>query len=216
MQLRHEVGRRSVGCDEACREAKQTRQLIHEGRIALIKKRAIDFGLGKGYSEAAALVYGERKQLEAYEYILTQLPIWDRIFEREKGLVADRRKEAITERAAAIAERAHWDAERTAANRAEVLQTPGSHMVCRAPVQTVLNMENNMRFDGHNMGKAPVLLGAVMKATKADIVDYATNCDTTPDWWTKRTDYFAFLGLRGWVNLGSYTVSKDEFFRFSI
>jgi hypothetical protein len=46
----------AVSADEASREAKQTRQLIHEGRIALIKKRAIDFGLAKGYSEADALV----------------------------------------------------------------------------------------------------------------------------------------------------------------
>jgi hypothetical protein len=48
----------AVSADEASREAIQTRQLIHEGRrIALIKKRAIlDFGLGRGYSEAEALV----------------------------------------------------------------------------------------------------------------------------------------------------------------
>jgi hypothetical protein len=45
----------AVSADEASREAKQTRQLIHEGRIALIKKRAIAFGLRKGYSEADAL-----------------------------------------------------------------------------------------------------------------------------------------------------------------
>jgi hypothetical protein len=52
-------------------------------------------------------------------------------------------------------------------------------------VQTVLKMENNMRFGGHNMGPAPRPLGAVMKAVKAAIVDYATNCAIKPGWWTK-------------------------------
>jgi hypothetical protein len=47
-------------------------------------------------------------------------------------------------------------------------------------------MENNMRFGGHNMGKAPVLLGALMKAIiKAAIVDHATNCAIKPAWWTE-------------------------------
>ena len=35
--------------DVESREAKQTRQLIYEGRINLIKERAIAFGIGKGY-----------------------------------------------------------------------------------------------------------------------------------------------------------------------
>ena len=40
---------------------------------------------------------------------------------------------------------------------------------------------------GHNMGTALELLGAATKAIdKAAIVDYATNCATTPDWWTKK------------------------------
>jgi hypothetical protein len=41
------------------------------------------------------------------------------------------------------------------------------------------------RFGGHNMGTAKALLGDYMKAIKAAIVDYATTCDTTPDWRTK-------------------------------
>jgi hypothetical protein len=46
-------------------------------------------------------------------------------------------------------------------------------MVCRAPVQTVLKMENNTRPGGHNMGPAPALLDDDMKAIKAVIVDHA-------------------------------------------
>ena len=49
------------------------------------------------------------------------------------------------------------------------LNQPSSHMVCRALVQTALKMENNMRFGGHNMGKAPVLLDEYMKDIKAAI-----------------------------------------------
>jgi hypothetical protein len=127
----------AVSADKASREAIQTRQLIHEGRIALIKKRAIYFGLGKGYSEEEALVYGDRNQLGAYKYIVypyamhCALPIWERIFEREKDLVAYRRNEAA-ERPATIADRACWDAVWAAANRPRGLLTPSSHMVCRA------------------------------------------------------------------------------------
>jgi hypothetical protein len=56
------------------------------------------------------------------------------------------------EGAAVVAEVAPWDAVWAAA-----LGSPCdySHMVSRALVQTVLKMENNMRFGGHNMGKAP-------------------------------------------------------------
>ena len=68
--------------DVESREAKQTRQLIYEGRIDLIKERAVAFGIGKGYSPTEALVYGERKQLEAYKYILSQWRIWKRNFEK--------------------------------------------------------------------------------------------------------------------------------------
>jgi hypothetical protein len=52
-------------------------------------------------------------------------------------------------------------------------------------VQTALKMENNMRFGGHNMGTAPELLGAAMKAIIAAIMEHAKNCATKPDWWTK-------------------------------
>ena len=51
----------AVSADEARREAIQTRQLIHEGRIDLIKERAIHFKLGKGYLPEEAEIYGERK-----------------------------------------------------------------------------------------------------------------------------------------------------------
>jgi hypothetical protein len=99
----------AVSADEASREAKQTRQLIHEGRIDLIKKRAIAFWLCKGYSKAEALVYGERKQLGAYQYVLTQWRTWARTFEKEQDLVAWRRTEEA-EKPATIADRACWDA----------------------------------------------------------------------------------------------------------
>jgi hypothetical protein len=64
------------------------------------------------------------------------LPIWNRIFEREKDLVAYKREEAL-ERPAAIADRACWDAVWAAANPRGLL-TPPSHMVCRALVQAML------------------------------------------------------------------------------
>jgi hypothetical protein len=58
-----------------------------------------------------------------------------------------------------------------------------------AIVQTVLidklKKENELRLGGHNMGPAPLLLGAVMKAIIAAIKDYAMKCDHEPDWWTK-------------------------------
>jgi hypothetical protein len=166
---------------------------IHEGHIDLIKERAIDFGLGKEYSEAKARVYGERKQLGAYQYIQRQWLIWERIFEREKDLVAWRRTEEA-ERPAAIADRAYWDAVWAAANP-RGLKAPSSHMVCRALVRTALKMENNMRFGGHNMGKAPVLLGAYMTALQAAIEDHATDpLAITPVWWTKEGGG----GLRPW------------------
>jgi hypothetical protein len=53
-------------------------------------------------------------------------------------------------------------------------------------VQTaLLKMENNMRFGGHNMGKAPVLLDEYMKEVKAAIVDYATTSAMKHVWWTE-------------------------------
>jgi hypothetical protein len=62
-------------------------------------------------------------------------------------------------------------------------------MVSRAIVQTVLidklKKENELRLGGHNMGPAPLLLGAVMKAIIAAIKDYAEKCNHEPDWWTK-------------------------------
>ena len=125
-----------MSADEAVREAKQTRQLIHEGRIDLIKERAIHFKLGKGYLPEDAEIYGERKQLEAYRYILSQWRIWERNFKKLKELLAARRK-AAAERAATIAERAGWDAVWAAANPRGLL-TPPSHMVCRALVQAML------------------------------------------------------------------------------
>jgi hypothetical protein len=69
------------------------------------------------------------------------------------------------ERAAVVAARARWDAE-WAQLRREVpaLSTPSSHMVCRSIVQTALigklKKENELRLGGHNLGPAPLLLGA--------------------------------------------------------
>ena len=88
------------------------------------------------------------------------------------------------ERAAVIAEMTAWDAKWAAENPVG-LQTPGSHMVCRALVQTVLKKENEleprMRLGGHNMGLALVLLDDAMKAMIKAIVDYAGKCDHKPD-----------------------------------
>jgi hypothetical protein len=63
-------------------------------------------------------------------------------------------------------------------------------MVSRGLVQAVLidkpKKDNELRLGGHNIGPAPVLLDNTMKAIIiATIVDYATKCDTKPDWWTK-------------------------------
>jgi hypothetical protein len=62
-------------------------------------------------------------------------------------------------------------------------------MVSRALLQTVLKklneLEPSMRLGGHSMGRATKELDDVMKAIEATIVDYATDCDTKPDWWTK-------------------------------
>ena len=76
-----------------------------------------------------AEIYGERKQLEAYRYILSQWRIWERNFKKAKELLAARRK-AAAERAATIAERAGWDAVWAAANPVGLLQAT-SRMVCR-------------------------------------------------------------------------------------
>jgi hypothetical protein len=61
-------------------------------------------------------------------------------------------------------------------------------MVSRGLVQAVLidklKKDNELRLGGHNKGPAPVLLDDTMKANTAPTVDYATKCDTTPDWWT--------------------------------
>jgi hypothetical protein len=85
----------AVSADEASREAIQTRQLIHERRAAHCahqKTRNSRFRTWQGvFGSRGASRYGERKQLEAYQYILTQLPIWTRNFEKEKDLVAWRR-----------------------------------------------------------------------------------------------------------------------------
>jgi hypothetical protein len=76
---------RKMEADEARREAIQTRVLIQDGRIELIRLRAIDFRIRHGDSKAEAQVYGEAKEREACEYILTQLPIWREAFDKERS-----------------------------------------------------------------------------------------------------------------------------------
>jgi hypothetical protein len=72
------------------------------------------------------------------------------------------------------------------------VDAPGSHMVCRALVQAVLRLvaeKLRLRFGGHNMGPAPVLLDDAMKAVKAAIMDHAT---------TRRTAIPRLIGGRRW------------------
>jgi hypothetical protein len=62
-------------------------------------------------------------------------------------------------------------------------------MVSRALLQTVLKklnkLEPRMRLGGHNMGRAPALLGAFMQAIEATIVEHVEKCETKPAWSTK-------------------------------
>jgi hypothetical protein len=139
--------------EEAIRGVNDIRGLIDDGRMELIAKR-----------------YGKAKQQEAFHFILEieVLPIWSLTFARykkKKALKRAARKklaaqtaamELPEERAAVIADVAPWDAKWAAENPVGQMQTPGSHMVCRALVQTVLidklKKENELRLGGHNMG----------------------------------------------------------------
>jgi hypothetical protein len=70
-----------MDADEERREARQTRTLIQDGRIELIRLRAIDVRIRHGDSDAEAQLYGETKEREAREYVLTQWPIWRKTFD---------------------------------------------------------------------------------------------------------------------------------------